>query len=104
MNEKEIQTLLASMTIEEKVAQMVQVPYTWVGKEKAELYALGCEHISGSIAYRILNYGELGREDRRCLNRVFLEAGSYPLKKWEGNRYLRNFTKIAESYRNNLYL
>lgn len=39
MNEKEIQTLLASMTIEEKVAQMVQVPYTWVGKEKAEYYA-----------------------------------------------------------------
>ena len=37
--EKKAEELLSAMTIEEKVAQMTQVPYTQVSKEQAEYYA-----------------------------------------------------------------
>lgn len=56
--------------------------FSVLGKEKIESYSRGCAHISGSIAYGILNYGELGNDDRRCLNRIFLEAGRETPRCW----------------------
>lgn len=54
---KKVKELLRSMTIEEKVAQMTQVPYTQVSKEKAEYYAsIGVGsflHVLGDEARRL---------------------------------------------------
>lgn len=55
--EKKVEELLSTMTIEEKVAQMTQVPYTQVSKEKAEYYAsIGVGsflHVLGDEARRL---------------------------------------------------
>ena len=41
---QQVETLLSQMTLEEKAAQMVQVPYTVVGREEA--LRLSLIHIS----------------------------------------------------------
>ena len=51
---QQVENLLSQMTLEEKAAQMVQVPYTVVGREEALRWAkLGAGsflHVLGSIA------------------------------------------------------